>query len=205
MISLTPATLPLADGAKIVIQGIRRYVDSRKGNAPEPLNAGYVRPVAWNQYPGTPKAPHLLAQDAVATEANVFTVTVVPQPASFPVAKSFGPDCQFIVLRTANGKYLGFLDDDNLGADTDYMDSAQILLLDRGEPFKIYITPVFYGKRNSLGTFAWPPVAGTQLVFCQVGDVTLWRTYSHAPQAGAINLFLAGDPTLPAKAAAHGK
>ena len=78
VISVTPATLPLADGAKIVIQGVRRYLNPGRSSATETLAAGYLRPVAWRMYPTIPAFPHLLAQDAAPTAANVFSVASIP-------------------------------------------------------------------------------------------------------------------------------
>jgi hypothetical protein len=209
VIPTTPATLPLADGAKVVIQGIRRYVDPQNGSAKEDLSAGYVRPVNWTQYPGNPQAPHLLAQDAVPTAANIFTVTVVPKPATFPVAKSAGPDCQFIVLKASNGNYLCFLDDDMLGANAPDINGAEILLLDRGEAFKLYVSSVPYGRQQALPVFSWPSLSASQLLFCKVDDVTHWQFYPPIREkpatAGDFNLYLVVDPAASSKSPGSAK
>jgi len=190
----TPATLPLADGAKILIQGTNYYVNPIKDHTLATLTSGYVRPMAWKLYPTNESAPHLLAQDSTPTAANVFTVTVVPKPASFPAEKSFGPDCQFVVLRAASGKYVCFLDDDTLGPTGDSIDQAQILLVDRGEPFRIFIAPVTYAQRLVLHTFRWPRVAGAQLLFWQQDNVVLLNTFprppDNPPTAGVVRLLL---------------
>lgn len=194
-LSLTPAALPLADGARIVIQGVRGYTDPGRASTTENLIASFVRATPWELFPGSGKTAHLLAKDMTPSEANVFTVkAVLPRPATFPVAKSFGPDCQFIVLQAPNGKYLGFMDDDMLGAVMDSEDDAQILLVDHGDPLVVYITPLTYGRRDKLNIFVWPPIRGAQLLFCRVRTDTLWQTYPRPTEtpslAGATRILL---------------
>jgi hypothetical protein len=207
VISVTPATLPLADGAKIVIQGVRRYLNPGQSSATETLAAGYLRPAVWRMYPSIPASPHLLAQDAAPTAANVFSVTIVPRPASFSMARFFGPDFQLVLLQASNGRYVGLMDDDELGPNANFVGGAQILLIDRGDPFQIFVTPLAFAQRRNLSTFAWPPVPGLQLLFCRVNDATLWKVYprpTENPQrAGATILSLAGVtvPTPPPPAA----
>jgi hypothetical protein len=151
MLQTTPISGPLPDGATIALQAATRFKEPSRMVGVEAFGPAYVglTDYRWNSV--QPFAPYLDAKDAALTANNIFTVTVLPQP-SIEVRASWSLyQCQIVVLKAANGKYVAHTTgDEALTATAASLEGAGLLILNLDDPYNFYWCGYTYADRAVL-------------------------------------------------------
>jgi len=206
-------TLPIADGARVVIRGFESYAYSELflSAAPrtEPIDTGYLglRDAVKRDYENSYDAV-LAGVGAMPTTGLVFTIKVLPRPADFPpeLAGLLGPPFQLIMIQAPNDHFVSLNLHSGLAAvlvaqpqANPKFDTAAVFALRAGEPLRLIYLTVY---QNFLNHSVSPGLSPYDCIFSRTKDNRL--AYLHAriadlfaspPAGGKIALYPAGGPT----------